>query len=361
MFKSLGKGNQKILLAILFTITALLLVACGDEGSTEEGGSSSKSKKENISLGTYQPGTAYHSVASGIASVISNNSSTVNATVRPFSGPQAWYPLMNEGSVDLGLTDFHVNWAYQGIKGNEEKNPNIRTLVAGNTVPVVGYAVREDSKINSLKDLKGKKLAYYTATPESFIPYLEIQLASVGLTWDDVTKVPVSDIVQGLDALREGRVDAAFTGDPSVGIFLEVDSSLKIKGLNLGDIKPEDFDDFPEDFREEMKEKSAGIDPVVLEGGFLKEPTVILEEPVVLVASNELSEESAYEVVETLFENYEELAPIFSWLEDWTPETMFRPDPPAPYHPGVIKYFKENDIWTDEAEENHQELMELVN
>lgn len=354
-----GNVTAKIVCSLIMLVSILVLAACGSETSNETVASAEKGSKNNISIGTYQPGVAHHSVGSGLASVISKNSS-IKATVRPFAGPKAWYPLMNDGSIDLGLTDYTVNWAYQGINDNEKPHPNIRTIVLGNNVSMVGFTVREDSGIDSLKDLKGKKVAYYTVSPDSFLPLLEIQLDSVGLTWDDVVKVPVSDIGQGMEALREGRVDAAFAGDPTVGLFLEIDNAIGLKGLNLADVSPANFDSFPQDFREAMPKKSPGLAPVVKEGGFLDESTVIYQEPVVLVGAEALSEDTVYEIVKTLYENYEELHPIFSWLEGWTPEGMFRPDPPVPYHPGAIKYFKEQGIWTEEAENYNSELLGLV-
>lgn len=356
--------NFRKALSFVFVIllSTIFLMACGTEESNEasaEGKKADEGVKKNISIATYQPGLAYHSVASGLASVISE-SSDMNATVRPFSGPKAWYPLMNDGTVDLGTTDYTVNWAYQGIKDNDEAYENVRTVILGNDVPLVGFTVREDSGIDSLKDLKGKKVAYYTVSPDSFHPVLEIQLNSVGLTWDDVVKVPVTGLDQGMEAMREGRVDAAFAGDPTVGLFLEVDNAIGIKGLNLADVSPDNFDEFPESIREEMPKILPGLEPVVIEGGFLDEPNVITQSAIALTAAVDLSEDTVYEVVKTLYENYEDLHPIFTWLEGWVPEAMFRPDPPVPYHSGAIKYFKEHDIWTEEAEENHQELLDLM-
>src|SRR5690625_1096178 len=237
MLNIIYQSNKKIFF-MLITLVVLLLSACTSSGDGDNG----SLDNQNISIATFQPGIAFHTMASGIASVISDNSS-INATVRPFAGPKSWYPLMENGEVDLGTTEFLVKHAVLGLEEYDEKHTNIRSVVMGNNVPMVGYGVKEDSGINSLSDLKGKNVAFYTATPESFNPYLEIQLNSVGLTWDDVNQVQVSDIGDGLEALREGRVDAAFIGDPNAGVFIELDNAIGIKGLNLADVEPENFDD----------------------------------------------------------------------------------------------------------------------
>jgi len=348
----------------LFSVVAVLmlvLAACGgtDAETSKGDDTNDTSSISNVSIATFQPGIAFHSAASGIASVISDNSG-LNATVRPFAGPKSWYPLMDSGDIDFGTTDFLVKYAVLGIENYDSMHKNIRTVVIGNHIPMVGLGVKESSGIDSLKDLKGKNVAFYTATPESFNPLIEVELKSVGLSWDDVNKVQVSDIGDGLEALREDRVDAAFIGDPNAGVFIELDNAVGVKGLNLADITPGKFDDFPEDLKAEMAEISPGLTPTIREGAILDEPIVTYHSPNLLTSSAKLSEDIVYEVVKTLYENYEELHPIFHWLEEWNPESMFRPDPPAPYHDGAIKYFKEIGVWTDEAEEFHKEFMEML-
>ena len=353
------KAKLKVSSFIALFICIALLTACGssDPSASGNGGSTGST---NLSIATHQPGIFFHSAGSALASVVSEQSDEVNITVRPYAGTTAWMSLVNNNDVDLGITEAaNLALALEG-KGDFQENKNIRTLFVSGQLRMAGYTVREDSGINSLKDLKGKRVATGYNGDLIIQSLLELQLHSVGLTLDDIRKVPVSDVGSGLNALRENRVDAVFTGNPTVGAFLEVDDAIGIKGLNFGDISPENFDKFPADLLAAMDEAVPTLTPVVHNGGFIKEDTVIYQFPVGLISSTHVSEEVVYEITKTVWENHEQLHRGFAWFESWTPETMFRPDPPAPYHDGAIKFFKEQGLWTDEAEAHHQELLKLV-
>lgn len=337
------------LTSLIFSIMFIIILsACSN---SDEG------KDKVISIGTHPVGIAYHSAGTGVAKVVSENSS-LKMIVSPFTGGTAWTPLLNEGEIDVGITAKPATeWAFDGDFDYKYPNRNMRLLVKGNDIIVSGLTVLEKSGIESLKDLKGKKIASgYSG--DAIVPLIgEAQLKSVGLTLDDVELIPVADVGQGLDALREGRVDAAFTGSPTVASFLEIDNAVGLRVLDFADLGPEEMDEIPEELLEEIQSLVPGIEPVVFQGGFLEEEKILLKYPITLVVSADLSDENAYEVTETLFENYEELHPIFAWLKTWSPESMVDADPLVPYHNGTVQYLKDNDLWTDEIDEKQKELM----
>ncbi|MGJ9385281.1 TAXI family TRAP transporter solute-binding subunit [Salipaludibacillus sp. CF4.18] len=363
---------------ILFTVMLALLslVACGevpggsDQGEETNSGLESlenetatndgNSNGNSLSLAAHQPGIAYHSAASGISSVVSSQSDT-RLTVKPFSGPNAWIPLLNEGEIDIGILSFpDAGWAFNGENGYPEKNENLRMLVNGNNIVTSGLTVKADSDIKEVADLKGKRVASDYSGNQIIPRILEAQLLSVGLSWEDVERVPVTEVDSGINALRENRADAAFTGTPTVAAFTEMDTTSDIDGLNWGGVSPKDIEEFPTETVKEMAELVPGIQPVTFENGFLNSEKTLVSYPIILAASSHVSGEDTYELVKTLWNNYEELHSQFAWLETWEPETMFNEDPPVPYHPGAVEFFKEEGVWTDEAEENQQELLNQV-
>ncbi|MGY4691472.1 TAXI family TRAP transporter solute-binding subunit [Salibacterium sp. K-3] len=352
-----------LLTVLAFCVLVLITAACGSsEGSSDGEGESPDSSGEggssSISLATYPPGIAFNSAGTGIASVISEHSS-LDTSVRTFSSPDAWMPMLNNGEVDIGYSDSTVNWFYQAEYSSvEEPLSNLRTLVMGNQLPNVGYTVLEDSDIESLSDLEGETVGDYSSNEEAISSLLEEQLNSVGLTKEDVNTIPVSDVPTGMDMLREGRIDAAFGGDPNASLFLETDNAVGIRGLNYGDYSPDQFEEVAEEHKESVAEAYPNMELTLADGGILNEERIIQSYPTTLVSSTHLSGDQSYKIVKTLFDNYEALHSQFKWLEYWNPESMFRPDPPVPYHKGAIRYFKEEDIWTEEAEQHHQELMQ---
>lgn len=364
---------------VLVFILTLILTACSSTANTAKETPKSDAAKtannekadakpadskgelqKNISIGTSVAGAAYHSVGTGVASVVSKNS-PVQISVKPFSGPNAWMPLLNKGDLDIGLASSpDVRWALQGIN-NYKENKNVRILVQGNQVTAVPYTVRKDSNIKTVADLKGKRVASDYAGNIVVKLVLEAQLAANGLTWKDVKTVPVPSTVAGIDALRENRVDAAFGQTPTASNVLEADNAVGLRTLNLVDgVSADKVNSLPDKILKEISSRIPGGKPVVIKEGFIKEPTIIIGYPLSLVASSKLTDETAYQIVKTLFEHYQELHPLFSWLKGWTPQGMFDPNPPAPYHPGAIRYFKEKGLWNDTAEKNHQELLKLT-
>lgn len=226
--------------------------------------------------------------------------------VSPFTGGAAWTPLLNKGELEVGITAKPATqWAFDGANDYKEKNKNMRLLVKGNDIVVSGLTGRFDSGINSLKDLKGKRISSGYSGDSIISLIFEAQLKSVGLTMDDVKLVPVADVGQGSTALRENRVDAAFTGTPTVAAFLEADNAVGLKTLSLGDMEPSDLDTISGDLIKDIQELVPGIEPVVYKGGFVNEETVLLKYPIALVASSYLSDDRAYDITEALWEKEE--------------------------------------------------------
>lgn len=334
--------------SILISISLSLLSACN---------STSASNEESVNIATNPTGQGYNGAGTGIAEVLYSNSDMM-VSIRPYTGPISWMHIFqNEQEVNQGFLSLpEAVWAYNGENVFDESD-NVRALVKGNFNVSGGYVVRQDSGINSLKDLKGKKVA--TDYPGNPIvnDILSADLNSVGLSFGDVEAVPTSDPNAGLQALREGRVDAAFTGSPLAAGVLELHTNNPIKALPYGDYDATEFDNLPDQVTEELQEFIPGADLTLFEGGYVEEETILIRYPTVLIGSSELlSEEEAYNTVKALWENYEEMHSAHSWLKSWNPDTMFDPDIGVPYHEGAIKYYKEIGVWNDEAETNQQKF-----
>ena len=76
--------------------------------------------------------------------------------------------------------------------------------------------------VNSLKDLKGKKVAYASGTASETI--LKRALSSVGLTMDDIEAIDM-DASGIVSAMLSGKVDAAATWSPNSLKILEEDAN----------------------------------------------------------------------------------------------------------------------------------------
>ena len=91
----------------------------------------------------------------------------------------------------------------------------------------------KESEINSVYDLKGKRLAVSRNTVIDFCTDWVLQEANIALS--DVNKVEINKIPLRLEMLRNGRIDATMLPDPFVTIALEGGNRkvIDIKDMDL--------------------------------------------------------------------------------------------------------------------------------
>jgi hypothetical protein len=253
-------------------------------------------------------------------------------------------------------------WAFKGEENYQEPIKNMRLLVRGNFIEVTGAAVRQDSGIKTVKDLAGKRVTseYSGATIGAAV--LTAALEANGLSWDDVKPVPTVSYETAINALRDNQADAAFALVPSTPLMMDAHNAIGLASVPfLDDYGVDQIDQIPQDVLDKVREHVPGADFTVIKAsGYIAEDQIGIRYPNIFVASSHLSDEAAYEILETLWNHYEELHGIHPWLATWTPEQMFDPEPEIPYHPGAVQFFKDKGLWNDEVEQVQQQLMELT-
>ncbi|WP_317949964.1 ABC transporter substrate-binding protein, partial [Rossellomorea marisflavi] len=90
----------------------------------------------------------------------------------------------------------------------------------------VGLMVRTDSGINSIEELKGKKVGVLKGGNHHYLAILALE--SVGLTADDVQWVYPEDAAQGRSLIETKQVDALASYDP---FFAGIETELDVKTL----------------------------------------------------------------------------------------------------------------------------------
>jgi len=310
-------------------------------------------------IGTLRPGTGYHSMGMGLSKVLSDKL-PMRVSVRPYTGPSAWLPLMDRGRLEFGAISLNdVIWAFDGNPAFvAHRIKNVRLVARGNWLEgVMGIIVRSDSPFNKISDLRGKRVT------SDFGPNLiagmlvEAWLDSAGMTWDDVKKVPVTGVVPSATALQEGRVDGAFGAVPYSGFIQALAASVPIRALPYADASPQECARIAADKAEKIIPASEVVVFARKNAPVLKGAYCSIRHPSSLVAGASVPDEVTYQVVKTIWNNLDALAPLSPWLRGWSQKQMFWAKATVPYHPGAIRFFKEQGLWTAETEKRQQELL----
>lgn len=305
-----------------------------------------------VNIATNPQGSIYYVFGGTFAKVISNNTS-IKARVQASSGSSAYIPAISRGKIELGVNNTNdVRLAYQG-KEPFISSPNIRVLTVVCPL-VVGMLVRNNSDIDTMEDLRGKRVAAEFPAQISIKKNIESMLAANGLSYDDVKKVPCENLIQGVQALMEGRVDAT-----AIAIF-----AGKAKEANStipGGVRFLSIDGSPEGAAR-MAESFPGTYPVTVKANApgtvgIKEKTTVQAYDVFLIGSTHLSVDAGYTIAKALAGNNKEVQKGHGMLSSFNKEIMVKPNVTIPYHNGAIKYYQEAGLWNEEMEKVQQELL----
>ena len=91
------------------------------------------------------------------------------------------------------------------------RHPDLR-IIFNVTEGLYRIVARRSAGIASVADLKGKRVATIEQTSAGY--FLHRMLASAGLSFDDITAVPIAPLSGMTEALRKGEVDAVVIWEP---------------------------------------------------------------------------------------------------------------------------------------------------
>ncbi|WP_028708997.1 ABC transporter substrate-binding protein [Propionicicella superfundia] len=170
---------------------------------------------------------------------------TVGIAMQPWIGYGPWYIAKDQGfdvqngvSLDLvtfttdadaaaAFTSGKVVGANSAINslGHLVHAGQEHTIVMLEDVSTTADAILAGSGVDSIADLKGKKVAFEAATTSDLL--LRYALSTAGLTTDDITVVPTPAANAGA-ALLSGSVDAAVTYEPYISAAVAQGKDVKL-------------------------------------------------------------------------------------------------------------------------------------
>jgi len=296
------------------------------------------SAQQALGIGTSPQGTLTYQIGAAYGQAV-NDALGRQARVQPQSGTGVMVPLVSSGELDIGFVNtLEMTDAFTGT-GTFDGRPQDNVRMVGVMFPIrVGMFVREDSDMQTVADLEGKRLAWEYTSQQIIQTVLNGVLANAGLGPDDVEHVLVPNLIRGVDEFIAGNVDAGFfaigpakvsEADAAVGGIRFLPMSESEEALaRMQDAVPSSY--------------IATVQPTQATTG-VEAPLPTMHYNYTMFVNGDLPEDLVYDLTGVLAEQSGQMAesvPLFRQLD---PKQLWR-DFGVPYHPGAIRYYEENGI-----------------
>ena len=188
-----------------------------------------------LRVGTASQGGAFYPVGQAISSLVNKYADGTTMVPVVTQGSVENPRLVNTNEVDMAITNNNLS-----VLANEGAGPykragamNLRAIGALH-FSILHMITLDDSPINSISDLKGKRVAVGPAGGGT-IPFLNQVLALADLSSDDITPSFLS-YSDGFSQLADGNVDAAFalSGYPA-GAVMQAQANRTLKFIPFSD------------------------------------------------------------------------------------------------------------------------------
>ena len=320
---------KKFLAIILVVILAVSAVACGSK--TESG-----AKKAALTMGTGGESGTYFAVGGVLANVLNEkNTATMNVNVVSTGGSGDNLQNMAAGVYQLATVQSDVmTYAFNGTRSFEKTGavPNVRILAGlyAETVQIV----TTNPDIKTVADLKGKKVCVGDVNSGTYFNATDVFKA-----YDMDIEKDVEAIFQSFGAstesLKDGKIDAAFlcAGAPTTSV------------VDLGTAKTVYLVSIDDDHIGKLLADCPFYAKYTIGKDVYKTPedcqTVTVK--ATLVADASVSDDVAYAIVATIFNNKDEITKAHAKGAEL--DLTFATDGMAiPFHPGAAKFFAEKGI-----------------
>jgi hypothetical protein len=259
--------------------------------------------------------------------------------------------MLREGTVVLSwFTALDTLVGLRGTEDFEQWGPqSLRVIYLGGFLDQ-GLAVRANSGIKTLLDLRGKKVAEYPTYPTVQM-YMDAVMAFSGLSWDEVEATPISSYAAGQTAIVEGAVDTAVMSGTSATAF-ELEASIHgIHWLPMPATDTEGWKRYHEVLPVFYPNRST-----IVAGASKANPVDIWGYNYHVLCYDWQDEDLVYWLTKIHVEGYDTYKGAHAYLRKWTLDHALDYNLwYCPWHEGAIRYFKDIGRWTPAMEAKNQE------
>jgi TRAP transporter TAXI family solute receptor len=286
----------------------------------------------HIAIATGGKGGAFHPMGKALALLYSERLPDTSVTLLT-GGSSQNVDAVESGQAAFGFTQADIAYvAYRrGTQPDARPYSDLRgvALLWLNTVHV---AVRHDSRINSVADLRGRRVAVGTRGSGTET-LARIVLESYGLTYDDIEArfLPFTDMVT---QMRRNEIHAVIVvGGLPADTLIELGADPGVRMIPI-----------PRDQVRQMRAQYPFLQPLTVAAGTY--PSVgdvdTLGVSSLLISNTNVPEELVYRMTKELFRALPRLSEAHPAVSLIDPEQA--PATPIPLHPGAARYYREHQL-----------------
>lgn len=292
--------------------------------------------EKSLSIATAAQGGSWYGMGSRILKEVESASPDLVIQVQP-GGSVTNLTRLAGGKVNLAMTvDFLVGLAYEGKAPYRKPASNLRYLMK--IVPAyLQVMTLKSSNINTFDDMLGKKFAPGQANLVTHL-LLNMLLEARGVTMDDIRKrggvVNFVNTGPATQMMGDGTLDALMmAGNPAThSRFSEV---AMTQDIDLLKIDPKLLKAVSDKYPSVKVTRMPEVTYPGVKGGF---PTFATD--TVLVATEALSDDAAYLIVKTFYDNLAKLKADMNQFAEADLQKALEGNE-IPVHPGALRYYRE--------------------
>jgi len=290
----------------------------------------------SLSIATGGTGGVYYVMGGGIANMLTKNLPNVKVTAEATAAAVDNGKLIEARKADLAFMPGDVSYdAYLG-KGKFRAKIPLRTLLSLYS-DYIHFVALEGAGINSIKDLRGKRVSIGAPGSGTEVKGMRI-LEAVGIDPEKDIKRDRLSVAESAGAMKDRKIDAFnwAGGLPTAAIMdLAATPGIRIKLLDLGEVVPK------------LRER---FGPVYFNGVIPKGtyPGIDYDVHTAAVAvgfccHEKMDEDLVYQITKLIIEKKSELVLVHKEaVHIGLQEAVV--GSPLPYHPGAIRYYKEKGV-----------------
>ena len=322
-------------LACVWIGVLIASAGCGGPRGADDGG------KRRLSIATGGTGGVFYPYGGGVARALSEHLPNVEATAEVTAASVDNLKFIRQGTSDIAFTMADI--AGDAIAGRDMFREFGAVPVRALAVLYPSYThlvTHAESGISKVADLRGKVVSI--GSPGAGTTVLAERILTVsGIDPRRDVRVHNLGVAQSADALKDGKIDAFFWngGLPTAAVLELVNTQgVTARLIPLDETLPA---------LERQFGKSLYYRAIIPKATYRQaEDVPVVGVANLLVVSESMSDDLAYDITRILFEQQPALAAVHPQARELSIQTAMT-GASVPFHQGAVRYYREQGVWKE--------------